>query len=75
MNYPIQARREPDGRWVATVDNVPGLVIYEGCREDALASARRLSAILSFECTRRAERILAFHPGPMPVVGRSDVEA
>lgn len=75
MTHAIQARRELDGHWIATVDNVPGLVVYGGSREDVLACARRLSAILSTGCMRRAERILAFHPGPMRAITQSDVAA
>ena len=46
MDYSIDAVREPDGRWVATLPHIPGLVVYEQSQEEALDSARKLSAIL-----------------------------
>jgi len=72
MDHPIETSREPDGRWVATTAQVPGLVVYGGSREDALVSARKLAAILCDHDARRAERILVFHPGPNPVLRRQD---
>ena len=38
MGHPIKASREPDGRWVATMTRIPGLVVYGESREDALDS-------------------------------------
>ena len=72
MGHPIEAIREPDGRWVATTLRVPGLVVYGESREDALVSARRLSAILCDEGTQGDTRILAFHPGLIPDSFRSE---
>ena len=66
MEHPIEACCEPDGRWVATTERIPGLVVYGESREDALASARKLSAILRSEGLRSGGRILAFHPGRIP---------
>jgi hypothetical protein len=66
MDHPIEARLESNGRWVATMARIPGLVVYEKTREDALVSARRLSAILRNEDRWCNERILAFYPGQIP---------
>ena len=66
MDHPIEASRVPDGRWVATMSRIPGLVVYGESREDALVSARKLSAILRNEGARGDGRILAFHPWRLP---------
>jgi predicted RNase H-like HicB family nuclease len=66
MGPPIEVRREPDGRWVATVPQIPGLAAYGHSREEALVSARKLSAILLEEDSRHSTRILAFYPGELP---------
>jgi hypothetical protein len=73
MEYPIEACCEPDGRWVARTDRIPGLVVYGESREDALVSARKLSAILRAEGMRSGGRILAFHPGRIPDSSRPEL--
>jgi len=74
MGYPIEACREPDGRWVATMHRIPGLVVYGESRHDALGSARKLSAILREESMGGDGRILAFHPRPIPVFALTEAQ-
>jgi predicted RNase H-like HicB family nuclease len=64
---------DPDGGWVAKVPELPGLQIYEHSQEDALATARRLTAILllaSEQEEQKDQRILAFYPGNAPEYDR-----
>lgn len=72
MDYPIEADREPDGRWAATMSRFPGWVVYGQTRKDALVSARRLFAILLNEVTTPDRRILAFYPGRIPDSSRPE---
>jgi predicted RNase H-like HicB family nuclease len=65
----IETCCEPDGGWVAKVLSLPGLQIYGHSQEDALATARRLTAMLLLEDEReerKNQRIRAFYPGHAP---------
>ncbi len=66
MDYPIETCREPDGRWMATVPRIPGLIVYEQTREDVLITARKLFAILRDDAVGHDGRLLAFYPGRIP---------
>ena len=61
----IETNRKPDGQWIAEVPVLPGLQVYEHSQEAALASARRLIAILLYRGEEN-QRILAFYPGRIP---------
>ena len=37
----IECNRAPDGRWVAMVDDLPGLQLYGDSQEETLATARK----------------------------------
>ncbi len=75
MDHPIEAICAPDGRWVATMSRIPGLVVYGETREDAVVSARKVSAILRNEGRRSDGRILAFHPWRIPDSARGEASA
>ena len=66
MRHPIETNRQPDGSWVATAPQVPGLTAYGQSREEVLVQARKLCAILLEEHVLHNHRILAFFPGKIP---------
>jgi predicted RNase H-like HicB family nuclease len=39
----IEIEREDDGRWIAEVPDLPGVMAYGGTREDALAKVEALA--------------------------------
>ena len=39
----VELEREDDGRWIAEVMNLPGVLAYGGTREEALAKAEALA--------------------------------
>ena len=45
----IECSRAPDGRWVAMVDDLPGLQLFGDSQEETLATARKVSAMLLYE--------------------------
>ena len=45
----IECNRAPDGRWVAMVDDLPGLQLYGDSKEETLAAARKVSTMLLYE--------------------------
>jgi predicted RNase H-like HicB family nuclease len=43
MNFTIEIEREEDGRWIADVVSLPGVMVYGETREDALAKVQALA--------------------------------
>ncbi len=39
----IEIEREDDGRWIAEVPDLPGVMVYGATRQDALAKAEALA--------------------------------
>jgi predicted RNase H-like HicB family nuclease len=62
----IEASRQPDGRWVATVTQIPGLAAFGQSQMEVLVRARKLYALMLEEDMQIEARIHAFHPGEMP---------
>ena len=42
-NFTIEIEREVDGRWIADVQELPGVIVYGQTREEALAKAEALA--------------------------------
>jgi predicted RNase H-like HicB family nuclease len=59
MDDRIEACREPDGGWVATMPRFPGWVIYSQSRKEAVVTARELYDLLLDEEMCPDGRILA----------------
>jgi hypothetical protein len=66
MASQIELSCEPDGRWVAELQALPGLQLYGYSQEETLEAARKLNAMLLYEGSRENHRILAFYPGRIP---------
>ena len=43
MTLSIELGREDDGRWIAEVLDIPGVMCYGSTREEAISSAERLA--------------------------------
>jgi predicted RNase H-like HicB family nuclease len=43
MKLTVELDRETDGRWIAEVVDLPGVIVYGGTREEALAAAQALA--------------------------------
>lgn len=43
MNYSIECEREPDGRWLAEVPELPGVLAYGASPDEAMAKAEVLA--------------------------------
>jgi predicted RNase H-like HicB family nuclease len=43
MNFSIESEREEDGRWLAEVVDLPGVLAYGASRDEALAGAEILA--------------------------------
>ena len=43
MNFTIEHEREEDGRWIAEVPELPGVLAYGATREEAMVKAEALA--------------------------------
>ncbi len=43
MNYTIECEREDDGRWLAEVMELPGVMVYGSTDEEAIAKVEALA--------------------------------
>ena len=43
MNFDIECEREDDGRWLAEVPQLPGVLAYGATRDEAMAKAQVLA--------------------------------
>ena len=61
MNVSIESEREDDGRWLAEVPQLPGVLAYGATRDEALAKAQVLALRVL------AERIEHKEGAPEPI--------
>ncbi len=43
VTYTVQIDREPDGRWLADIPSLPGVMCYGGDRDEAIAKVQALA--------------------------------
>ncbi len=56
MDYIIELEQETDGRWIAEVTNLPGVMTYGASREEAMAKAQALALRVEAEKLENGER-------------------
>jgi predicted RNase H-like HicB family nuclease len=61
MNYTIEHEREVDGRWIAEVPELPGVLAYGATRDEAMVKAEALALRVL------AERLENNETGPQPI--------
>ena len=61
MNFTIEAEQEDDGRWLAEVPALPGVLAYGGSRDEAIARAQVLALRVM------AERLEHNEAKPQPI--------
>lgn len=61
MNFHIEYEREDDGRWLAEVPEIPGVLTYGATAEEAMAKAETLALRVL------ADRIEAGESRPIPI--------
>ena len=61
MNYNIEYEREEDGRWIAEVPKLPGVMAYGTTAEEAMLKAEALALRVL------AERLEMAECSPMPI--------
>ena len=55
MNLSIDLDREDDGRWIAEVLEIPGVMAYGNTREEAISNTERLAIEVIADRIRHAE--------------------
>ncbi len=43
MNLPIELEQEDDGRWIAEIDDLDGVLVYGNTKEDAIRNVKALA--------------------------------
>jgi predicted RNase H-like HicB family nuclease len=43
MTFTVEYEQEEDGRWIAEIPEIPGVMVYGASREEALAKAQALT--------------------------------
>lgn len=57
MNLSIESEREDDGRWLAEVPQLPGVLAYGNSRDEALSRAQVLALRVLAERLEHGERV------------------
>lgn len=57
IELPRQLEREADGRWIAEVPSIPGVIVYGSSPRQALEAARRLAADVTEDWRIRGEPV------------------
>jgi predicted RNase H-like HicB family nuclease len=62
MDLTIELEQEDDGRWIAEVAAIPGVMVYGNSREEALNQVRALALrVLADAIEQQGDRSAAFH--------------
>ena len=43
VNLPIELEQEADGRWIAEIDELDGVIVYGDSKEDAIRNVKTLT--------------------------------
>jgi predicted RNase H-like HicB family nuclease len=46
MHWDIETEREDDGRWIAEIASVPGVIVYGATEDEAKEKARALAELV-----------------------------
>ncbi|MGH6961882.1 MAG: type II toxin-antitoxin system HicB family antitoxin [Dongiaceae bacterium] len=57
MGYSLEIEQEDDGRWIADVPEIPGVLVYAGSRNEAIARAQALSLRVLAERLENGEQL------------------
>jgi predicted RNase H-like HicB family nuclease len=57
MNYTIELELETDGRWIAEVIDLPGVMVYGQTREEAIAKVQALALRVVAERLEHGEAV------------------
>ena len=61
MRFTVETEREDDGRWLAEVIDLPGVLAYGATREEAVAHAQALALRVLADRLEHGEAL----PGPL----------
>lgn len=62
VNYTLECEQEDDGRWIAEVLELPGVMTYGASREEAILKAEALALrVIADRLERRETRPTAIH--------------
>lgn len=56
----IETEQEEDGRWIAEVPVLPGVIVYEDCKEDAILKVQALALRVIADRIEHGEEVPEF---------------
>ena len=57
MSFPVEVEREEDGRWLAEVPDLPGVMVYGESRDEAISKVQALALRVLAEKLEHGETI------------------
>lgn len=57
MNLAIELEQETDGRWIAEIDALNGILVYGKTREDAIRKVKTLAFRVIADCLENGESL------------------
>jgi predicted RNase H-like HicB family nuclease len=64
--YSVEVEQEVDGRWIAEVTELPGVLTYGASRDEAVRKAQALSLHVLAERLKHCEDIVRHHKANWP---------
>ncbi len=58
MRFTVETEREEDGRWIAEVSEIPGVLKYGQSREEAIAQAEALALRVIADRIEHGEQVV-----------------
>ena len=58
MNFTVETEQEEDGRWIAEIIEIPGVLKYGNSKEEAIALAEALALRVVAEKIEQGEKIV-----------------
>jgi predicted RNase H-like HicB family nuclease len=59
MEFTIEIERETDGRWIAHIPALPGVMVYGATRSEAVANVQALAEVVLADRAEQGEPVLA----------------
>lgn len=59
MSFPIEVEQEDDGRWLAEIPDLPGVLAYGATQDGATAAAQALALRVLADCVDHGEEVPA----------------
>jgi len=70
LRYQIEIDREEDGRWIAEIASLPGVMAYGKTKQEAVAKVKALALMCRLPAATLAARLQGYRPNRLLKNGR-----